>query len=325
VAVRVRAGCGKACDVDEGDARVDGDGSSDKAIATTNAVKMLRRAWKAHTAARGGMPMKGVALTSLWVAAARAFESEREGAWIHDPFARALAGPEGFDAYAKSRAVSPTEVPTIPVRTRWIDERVAEARARGVGQVVILAAGMDARAYRLDSLAGTAVFELDRDYVLSYKAERLGGAQPKARRTAIAIDLADDWPAALRAASFDPKAPAIWLVEGLTPYLHEDEVRALIARIDACSSAGSEILFDVLGQSVIASPFLARTLEAMKAMGAPWRFGSDDPETLFGAAWSVHVFDYAQVGHGYGRWPFPAVPRKAPGVPQSFLVRAVKG
>ena len=268
--------------------------------------------------------MKGIAVTSLWVAAARALESEREGGWFRDPFARALAGEQGFAVHRASLAMSPVEVPTIQVRTRWIDERIADARTRGLDQVVILAAGMDARSYRLESLRGARVFELDRDFVLDYKAEKIGGTKPACERIEIAVDLRDDWPRALRAAKFDPAKPTLWLVEGLLTYLNEHDVRGLLARVDSNAAPSSEVLFDMLGRSLLDSPWIAATLEAMRQLDAPWLFGTDEPEALFGDGWSVEAYQFGHIGAQYGRWPFPVLPRGSPNMPESFLVRALK-
>jgi methyltransferase (TIGR00027 family) len=268
------------------------------------------------------LAMEGVAFTSLWAAAGRALESEREGGWFHDPFARALAGEEGLEAYAKSHAASPVDVPVVAVRTRWFDERFADARHRGIKQFVILAAGMDARAYRLDALSGVKVFELDRDFVLAHKAARIGGAKPKGDRFEIAIDLREDWPSALRAAGFDPHDRSLWLTEGLLLYLHEPDVKKLIARIDENAAPGSEMLFDLLGRSFFESPWVKETLAVMERMGAPWHFGTEEPEKLFLPRWKLEVLEFSKVGSEYGRWPFPFAPRGTPGVPQSYLVHA---
>jgi O-methyltransferase involved in polyketide biosynthesis len=86
--------------------------------------------------------MHGVALTSLWVAAWRAAESERPDALFHDPLARTLAGAEGFAVLEAAQAESPMEAPTVPVRTRFFDQRIVAGT-----QVVLLAAGMDAGAF----------------------------------------------------------------------------------------------------------------------------------------------------------------------------------
>jgi methyltransferase (TIGR00027 family) len=263
--------------------------------------------------------VNGVGLTSLWVAAMRAVESERADGLFVDPFAHTLAGERGFEVL---RAMDgPQRPPTIPVRTRFIDDHVSRAVASGVRQIVILAAGMDSRAYRLDWPAGTIVYELDQPAVLEYQHAALSG-EPRCERRAIPIDLATDWSVLLVKHGFDTSARTLWLVEGLLPYLREEQVAPLFARIDALSSAGSVALFDCLGRSVLESPYVRPILDAVAKLGAPWLFGTDQPESLL--AWDMQVNDIAVVGHSFGRWPFPPMPRGTPGVPQSFLVAATK-
>ena len=88
-------------------------------------------------------------------------------------------------------------------------------------QIVIPAAGLDSRAYRLAWPDGTVVFELDQPQVLEFKHEVLAGSgdAPTAERREIAVDLRDDWPQALRRSGFDPSRPSAWIVEGLLVYL----------------------------------------------------------------------------------------------------------
>ncbi|WP_141771242.1 SAM-dependent methyltransferase, partial [Mycobacterium tuberculosis] len=105
------------------------------------------------------------------------------------------------------------------------------------------AAGLDARAYRLNWPAGTVVYEIDQPSVLEYKAGILQshGAVPTARRHAVAVDLRDDWPAALIAAGFDGTQPTAWLAEGLLPYLPGDAADRLFDMVTALSAPGSQV------------------------------------------------------------------------------------
>jgi methyltransferase (TIGR00027 family) len=129
------------------------------------------------------------------------------------------------------------------VRTHYFDGYFKAAVRTGIRQVVILAAGLDSRAYRLDWPAGTTVFEIDQPKVLGYKTSTLEahGAVARARRVPVAVDLRDDWPAALIAAGFDPSQPTAWLAEGLLPYLPGDAQDRLFDLVTAHSAAGSEI------------------------------------------------------------------------------------
>ena len=265
--------------------------------------------------------MHGVALTALWGAALRAVESERPDALFQDPFARTLAGPEGFEVLEAARAVLPIDTPTVPVRTRFFDQRIP----RG-SQVVLVAAGMDARAFRLTWPVGTRLFEVDLPEVLELKRARLGTAVPGCDRVEVPSDLGDDWPAALVAHGFRPERRTVWLVEGLLAYLEEEVVQGLLARLDGLSSPGSELLGDVFGRTLLAMPLLLPMLELLESLGAPWRFGTDDPEALLEPlGWRVIAHDLGTLAEEVGRWPWwLVVPRSIPGVPRIFLLEAVK-
>src|ERR1700760_4531451 len=129
------------------------------------------------------------------------------------------------------------------VRTHFFDTYFADAVATGIRQVVILASGLDSRAYRLDWPAGTTVYEIDQTQVLDYKPTTLAesGAKPSADRREVAIDLREDWPAALRAAGFDPAQRTAWLAEGLLMYLPAEAQDKLFTQIGELSPAGSRV------------------------------------------------------------------------------------
>ena len=199
---------------------------------------------------------ESVGATALGVAAARAAETARPDALIRDEYAYLLtasAGPAwaqmasgdddwlGDDEHA--RRLHEMARNYQAVRTHYFDGYFNAAVHTGIRQVVILAAGLDSRAYRLDWPAGTTVFEIDQPKVLGYKTSTLDahGAVPKARRLPVAVDLRDDWPAALIAAGFDPAQPTAWLAEGLLPYLPGDAQDRLFDMITSHSAAGSRI------------------------------------------------------------------------------------
>jgi methyltransferase (TIGR00027 family) len=268
--------------------------------------------------------MDPVAKTGLLVAALRAEETKRPDRLFDDPFADALAGEVGRSLLGLYRdsATSGT-VPIIEVRTRWYDEAIARAAASGIRQFVILASGMDSRAYRLEWPDGTRVFEIDREEVMAEKARGLGSAIPKCRRVAIGGNLADDWTRELSSRGFDRAARTMWLVEGLLQYLEAPAVELIFERIDALSAQKSMILFDVIGRSLLESPIMAPTLERMREIGAPWQFGTDDPAALLGG-WKATVTEPAIIGNQWNRWPFPAAPPGMPGIPRGYLVEATK-
>jgi methyltransferase (TIGR00027 family) len=200
-----------------------------------------------------------VGTTAVMVAAARAAETDRPEPLIRDPFAKVLVNEAGTGVWEKMLDSSlldkvaeiDTEAAAIfehmrgyqAVRTHFFDAHFAGAVAAGIRQVVILASGLDSRAYRLEWPGGTTVYEIDQPKVLEYKAATLEahGAAPSAVRHAVAIDLRQDWPAALTAAGFDPKAPTAWLAEGLLMYLPADAQDRLFTQISELSAPGSRV------------------------------------------------------------------------------------
>jgi methyltransferase (TIGR00027 family) len=269
---------------------------------------------------------QAIAATGLLVAAMRAQESARDDALFTDPFAERLAGEEGRQLLVE--AAANTEQPSAPivVRTRFFDEALVRAQAEGVVQVVILAAGMDARAFRLPWHSGTVVYEVDQPLVIDTKDERLGGERPRCQRVAVGVDLADDWPKVLQEQGFSPSSRAAWLVEGLLQYIDASDVDRLFARVDALSARGSVLLYDVVGKALLQAPFVRPTLEFMERLGAPWIFGSDTPAALVeDRGWTVTVTDAAEPGNSWNRWMHPVVPADVPGVPRGYFVEAIKG
>ena len=200
-----------------------------------------------------------VGTTAVMVAAARAAETDKPDPLIRDPFAKVLVSDAGTGVWEKMLDSSlldkvaeiDAEAAAIfehmrgyqAVRTHFFDAHFAGAVKAGIRQVVILASGLDSRAYRLDWPGGTAVFEIDQPKVLEYKAATLAahGATPSADRHEVAIDLRQDWPAALVAAGFDPKVPTAWLAEGLLMYLPADAQDRLFTQIGELSAPGSRI------------------------------------------------------------------------------------
>lgn len=269
--------------------------------------------------------MNPVGVTGLLVAAIRAEETKRPERLFEDPYADALAGDEGRATLTKYRVASAgPSVPIIQVRTHWYDSAVARAVASGIRQIVLLAAGMDSRAFRLRWPEGTRLFEIDQPAVLEHKHRALQHATPACARVAIPFDLSQDWPPALVAAGFQRDVRTCWFVEGLLQYLEASSVSSILSRVDALSAPGSVALYDVVGASLLQSPIMASTLQMMRDFGAPWIFGSDEPGSLL-PGWQANVTEPAIVGNALKRWPFPATPPGVPGVPRGYLIEAIKG
>ncbi|MEU6043314.1 class I SAM-dependent methyltransferase [Streptomyces fimicarius] len=269
----------------------------------------------------------GVGVTALLVAAARAIETHRPDSLARDAYAehfvRAAPASTGWP-------VHPREVPdgdTNPLwgrfaryfglRTRVLDDfLLRSAHAGNARQVVLLGAGLDSRAFRLDWPPGCVVFEVDREEVLAFKHQVLGGlsAVSKAARVPVPMDLRDDWAGALPGAGFDPAAPSIWLVEGLLFYLPPAAETYLIDTVDGLSVAGSALAFEVkLEKDLLAyrdSPLYTATrqqigidlLELFDREPRP-----DSAGRLTDHGWSTSVrtpFDFTRL-HGRGPLPEP--------------------
>jgi len=231
-----------------------------------------------------------VGATAVMVAAARAAETDKDNPLIRDPYAKVLVAGAGTgvwefmldNEFVAKVADSDPEVAAVvehmgsyqAVRTHFFDEFFTAAAGAGIRQIVILASGLDSRAYRLPWPAGTTVYELDQPKVLEYKAATLNqhGATPKAPRREVPIDLRFDWPKALREAGFDPSMPTAWLAEGLLMYLPADAQDRLFEQVTELSAAGSRISAETVG--IHAADRRERMRERFERIAA--QFGIDD-------------------------------------------------
>lgn len=205
-----------------------------------------------------------VGATATMVAAARALASEGANPIIDDPFAAPLVRAVGLDFFTRlvDGGVLPEtedggerdlllETDSIAVRTRFFDDFYLNAARDGIRQSVILAAGLDARAYRLAWPSGSVVYELDQPKVIEFKTmamERLGAA-PTADRRTVSVDLRDDWPQALRRSGFDTAQPTSWSAEGLLMYLPPEAQDRLFDKISELSAPGSRLATEYHGDS----------------------------------------------------------------------------
>lgn len=225
-----------------------------------------------------------VGTTATMVAAARAIATD-EGV-IDDPFAAPLVRAVGVDfltRWATGELTSAdvdqegtswglAQMPAaMAARTRYFDRFFADAAAAGIRQAVILASGLDARAYRLDWPAGMTVFEIDQPAVIEFKTTTLSGlgAEPSADLRTVAIDLREDWPAALKAAGFDTTEPSAWIAEGLYGYLPPEAQDRLLDAVTALSAPGSRLGSEAVPTNADVNSNEAR--ERMRDATAKWR------------------------------------------------------
>jgi methyltransferase (TIGR00027 family) len=197
-----------------------------------------------------------VGATATMIAAGRAMATRDPRHLIDDPFAEPLVRAVGIDFFIKmidgEIEASPfgddaperveAMINGMAMRTKFFDDYFGQVTG-GIRQVVILASGLDSRAYRLPWPSGTVVYEIDQPKVVKFKTRVLAdlGAQPTAERRTVGIDLREDWPSALKAAGFDPTAPTAWLAEGLLIYLPPDAQDRLFDTITGLSAPGSAV------------------------------------------------------------------------------------
>jgi methyltransferase (TIGR00027 family) len=222
-----------------------------------------------------------VGATATAVAASRAMASQNPDALLNDPWADPLVRAVGIDTFVKliDGETGHTDDPLlnrramneqITVRTRFFDDFFVQASESGIRQAVILASGLDTRAYRLPWPADTTVFEIDQPQVIAFKTRTLAdlGAEPTAERTTVAIDLREDWPAALVEAGFDPKLPTAWSAEGLLVYLPPDAQDRLFDNIVALSAPGSRIATEHMDLRNIPADWADRLTERSRRIGS---------------------------------------------------------
>lgn len=226
---------------------------------------------------------ESVGATALGVAAGRAAETKSDNPLIRDPHAQMFLDAVGDSVpnlYVHDGELPPelTEIDPrigermdamrgyIASRTLYFDEFFMSAAGAGIRQAVILAAGLDTRAWRLDWPAGSRVYELDQPKVLEFKTFTLQshGISPAAAHISVPVDLRHDWPTALRSAGFDPAAPTAWSAEGLLPYLSAASQDLLFERITDLSAPGSRVAVEAFANDFFSAESNAQREEQMQ-------------------------------------------------------------
>jgi methyltransferase (TIGR00027 family) len=266
---------------------------------------------------------EGVGLTALIIAQARAMESGRPDRLIDDPLASAFVAAAGpaFAAEAQKNAdLLRLRGDFIAVRTRFFDEYLGAACQAGCRQVVLLAAGLDARAFRLAWPGGVDLFELDLSGVLAFKERVLAthAAAPACRRVAVPADLRADWPGALLAAGFLPGKPTAWLLEGILMYLSEDDRDRLLARVGVLSARGSQLALDQRGVLPYQPTEAGKDTDAQAARLGVRIPGAQADASLVDAVswldrhgWRARLYHAGECFQFYGRSVAPAVAEAA--------------
>jgi methyltransferase (TIGR00027 family) len=222
-----------------------------------------------------------VGATATAVAASRAMASQNPDALLNDPWADPLVRAVGIETFVRliDGETGQTDGPLlnrramreqIAVRTRFFDDFFVQATESGIRQAVILASGLDTRAYRLPWPAGTVVYEIDQPQVIAFKTTTLAdlGAEPTAQRQTVAIDLREDWPAALLEAGFNPQQPTAWSAEGLLVYLPPEAQDRLFDNVGALSAPGSRIATEHMDLKNTPPDWAERLTERSRRIGS---------------------------------------------------------
>ncbi|MDT5278907.1 MAG: hypothetical protein QOJ20_102 [Mycobacterium sp.] len=268
---------------------------------------------------------EGVGQTAFGVAMARAEETTRECPLFTDPYAQLFLDAATERGWRQPPPYMVERIRTISAyaasRTKWFDEFFIAAGASGIEQAVILAAGLDARAWRLPWVDDSVVYEIDQPQVLEFKTQTLAGhdARPAVSRyVAVPVDLRQDWPKALRDAGFDPSEPTAWAAEGLLPYLPADAQNLLFERIHLHSARDSRIGVESFGADFFDPDYLASRREKLRQLREEAGATDDDgvPDTqdlwfieertdvaawLTEHCWDVTAVDAAELMTRYGR------------------------
>lgn len=264
-------------------------------------------------------------LTSRWTAAVRAQESTHEDHLFDDPWAATLAGEPGL-AWLAQRP--PDSVIPIVLRTRFFDDFLQCITSQyPIRQVVLLAAGLDTRAFRLRWPKTTRLFELDQPPVLRYKEQILYAADalPTCTRQTVETDLTGPWPDSLLRAGFDSRHPSGWLLEGFLFYLPTPQITTLLNEVTCLAASGSWLGFDIINSVMLTSAWTKPWVEMQARAGAPWIGVIDDPLTFLAArGWQATLSQAGASDAHYGRWPFPVIPTTQPDMPHNWFVTACK-
>ncbi|WP_031485353.1 SAM-dependent methyltransferase [Streptomyces bicolor] len=269
-------------------------------------------------------PTSGVSRTAVIIAQARATEDARTDRLFTDPYAQSFVDAVGWIQVAEAGRLNQGH---FVLRTRFFDDYFRAAAQAGCRQAVLVAAGLDTRAFRLEWPAGFRLFEIDLPGLLAFKEAVLGvrEASPSCDRKTVRADLREDWPAALLAAGFDPEQPTAWLVEGLMMYLEPADNDRLVDRIGKLSAPGSRLAIEHINQAYTELPQLKAVHARLRRVGAAWRSTIEDPCAWLGAhGWTATVVPQTELAARHGR-PVPELTDPARvGSARMWLAEAVR-
>jgi methyltransferase (TIGR00027 family) len=264
----------------------------------------------------------GLLITAQWTAAARARETERPDALFTDPWAAQLAG-EGAAWLSRQ----PSDAGLTPVlRTRFLDDLMSQSlQQTTIRQVVLVAAGLDMRAYRMAWPEDARLFEIDQAEVLAYKEHVLAPLQlvPRCQRICVPADLTETWADRLVKAGFQTHHRALWIVEGLLMYLGVASAHQLMVTLSQAASPGSWLGLDVIEKDPPTARQLHTLLSSQPHPTIAGRFGVDQPQCwLQDLGWKASISTLEDLGRRFGRWPSPSSMSSRTGLPRMVFVAA---
>lgn len=258
-----------------------------------------------------------VSFTAKVMAAGRAIETQRSDALFIDPFAEQLAGAEAVQAAIPRLEEDEKQGrPYTSVRTRFFDDFLIN-HSQTIQQIVLLGAGMDTRASRMNWSSKTCIYEIDKSNILNYKESVLAGIHPTCNRHLICADLKESfWSNLLLEKGYQPSEPSIWLLEGFLYYLNEAEVHNLLTTITNMSAIGSWLGVDVINTVI---------LNGSDSWAQYWQSSCDHPESFFANyGWTAVAIQPGEEGASFGRFTYQFPDRSVSDAPHIFFVIASK-
>ncbi|MBD2338665.1 SAM-dependent methyltransferase [Calothrix sp. FACHB-156] len=258
-----------------------------------------------------------VSFTAKVIAAGRAIESQRPNALFSDPLAAKLAGQEAIEAaLPKVEEYDKQGRPFLSVRARFFDDFINK-HSDNIRQIVILGAGMDTRAFRLNWQPNTHIYEIDQQDVILYKESVLTGINSQCARHTISTDLKEShWTELLIKEGFKTSEPTIWILEGFLYYLNAMAVENLLKNIQVLSAKGSYLCADVINSLIC---------NGSDEWAKYWQFGCDEPESFFATyGWQASAIQPGEDGASFGRFTYQFPARNVPNAPHIFFVLAAK-
>ena len=270
--------------------------------------------------------MRAVSLTAQWTAAIRALESEYgDNRLFRDNLAYKLAEPDGFELLARYNGAGVREF--VSIRTRFFDDAISDTvRRTSIRQVVLVAAGMDTRAFRLSWPDKVIIYEVDHKALLDEKNKRLLElcALPNSPRVEVVADLTQPWIGSLKKAGHNPTSSTLWVIEGLVFFLKSEHVSSLLMTLTEASTSNSRLIIDMPSESLLKNPVNQAFLAKLHNDGCPWQFGIDTPEEfLHNHGWKVtEIKEPGEIDAGKKRWPYGVHDPSIKGISRNWLIRA---